>query len=79
MHLIQLISKQITSCFFTSYNAELMERAALFEWLHVHWLFQDFFALSTIKLHCMGDLAKYWADPIDRVAGLCNTRKSTCY
>ena len=33
-----------------------MERAALVEWLHVHWLFQDFFVLSTIKLCCMGDL-----------------------
>ena len=32
-----------------------MERAALVEWLYVHRLFQDFFVLSTIKLHCMGD------------------------
>ena len=42
-----------------------MERAALVEWLHVHWLFQDFFVLSTIKLHCMGDLPKYWVDQIE--------------
>ena len=39
-----------------------MERAALIKWLHVHW---DFFALSTIKLHCMGDLPKYWVDRIE--------------
>ena len=26
---------------------------------YLHWLFQDFFVLSTIKLHCMGDLPKY--------------------
>ena len=43
-------SKQVTNYFVTSYNAELMERTALFEWLHVHWLFQDFFVLSTIKI-----------------------------
>ena len=36
-----------------------MERIALVEWLHVHWLFQDFFVFSTIKLHCIGDLPKY--------------------
>ena len=41
-----------------------MEHAALVEWLHVHRLFQDFFVLSTIKLHCMGDLPKYWVDRI---------------
>ena len=42
-----------------------MERAALVKWLHVHRLFQDFFVLSTIKLHCMGDLSKYWVDRIE--------------
>ena len=52
----------ITSYFVTSYNAELMERAALVEWFHVHWLFQDFFVFFTIKLYCMGDLSKYWVD-----------------
>jgi len=41
-----------------------MERAALVKWLHVYRLFQDLFALSTIKLHCMGDLLKYWVDQI---------------
>ena len=54
----------MTSYFVTSYNAELMERAALIEWLHFHRLFQDFFVFSTIKLHCMGDLPKYWVDRI---------------
>ena len=39
-----------------------MERAALVEWLHVKRLFHDFFVLSTIELHCMGDLPKYWVD-----------------
>ena len=42
-----------------------MGRTALVEWLHVHWLFQDFFVLSTNKLHCMGDLPKYWVDRIE--------------
>ena len=42
-----------------------MERAALVEWLHVHRLFQYFFVLSTIKLHCMGDVPKYWVDRIE--------------
>ena len=42
-----------------------MERAALVEWLHVHRLFQDFFVFFTIKLYCMGDLAKYWVDRIE--------------
>ena len=42
-----------------------MERAALVEWLHIHWLFKNFFVLSTIKLHCMGDLPKYWIDRIE--------------
>ena len=42
-----------------------MERTALVEWLHVHRLFQDFFVLSTIKLHCMGDLPKYWVDRME--------------
>ena len=42
-----------------------MGRAALVEWLHVNRLFQDFFVLSTIKLHCMGDLPKYWVYRIE--------------
>ena len=47
-----------------------MECAALVEWLHVHRLFQDFFVLSTIKLHCMGDLPKHWVDQIDSIEWL---------
>ena len=46
---IKVTFKQVTSYFVTSYNAELVERVALVEWLHVHRLFQDFFVLSTIK------------------------------
>ena len=42
-----------------------MERAALVEWLCVHRLFQDLFVLSTIKMHCMGDVPKYWVDRIE--------------
>ena len=42
-----------------------MGRAVLVEWLHVRRLFQDFFVLSTIKLHCIDDLPKYWVDRIE--------------
>ena len=42
-----------------------MGRTALFEWLHIHQLFQDFFVFSTIKLHCMGDLPEYWVNQIE--------------
>ena len=47
-----------------------MERAALVEWLYVHRLFQDFFVLSTIKLHGMGDLQvpKYWVNRTEWLA-----------
>ena len=44
---------------------ELIKHATLIEWLHVHRLFQDFFILPTIKLHCMGDVPKYWVDRIE--------------
>ena len=43
---------------FVTSNAELIERTALFE-------FQDFFVFSIVKLHCIGDLAKYWVDQIE--------------
>ena len=50
-----------------------MEHAALVEWLHVHRLFQDFFVLSTIKLHCMCDLPKHWVDRIEWLGYATNT------
>ena len=43
----------------------LSQFVAFIEWLHIHRLFQDFFVLFTIKLHCMGDFPKYWVDRIE--------------
>ena len=40
---------------------ELIEHAAFLN----GFMFIDYFVLSTINLHCMGDLAKYWVDRIE--------------
>ena len=63
MHLMYVISysysyflsKQPVTSLLVSYNVELIERAAFFEWLNVYWLFQDFLVFSNTNLHDMGD------------------------
>ena len=48
------------------------------EWLHVHRLFQDFFVLSIIKLHCMGDFPKYWVDQMEWLGYATNASQLIC-